>query len=137
MTSQAVEGMWIRTGSYRWFRGEWVNGKFYTVVPQKCVQKFDTCVELLLLLLLLLVIKKALYLNMKVLTEDPNFTSPTGDTTSIIYGYQSHAMAVPSLLSHCGALRVLVQSQGSNPGPPTLKSKFFLAVAVAVAVVAA
>ena len=42
-------------------------------------------------------------------------------------------MAVPSLLSYCGALRVLVQSQGLNPRPPALKSKFLLAVAVVVA----
>ena len=70
---------------------------------------------------------------MKVLTEDTNFTSPTRDATSIFCGYQSHGMALPSLLSCCGALRVLVQSQGSNPGPPTLKWKLFLAVAVVVA----
>ena len=25
MTSQRVERTWIRTGGYRWFRGEWVN----------------------------------------------------------------------------------------------------------------
>ena len=117
---------------HRQFRGEWVNGKFYAVVLQKCGQKFDACAELLLLLLLL-VIKKALYLNTKVLTEDTNCTSPTRDGTSIFCGYQSHAMAVPSLLSYCGALRVLVQSQGLNPRPPALKSKFFLAVAVVVA----
>ena len=57
MTSQAIEGTWIRTGGYGWFRGEWVNEKFYAVVLQKCGQKFDSCAELLLLLLLLLVIK--------------------------------------------------------------------------------
>ena len=107
MTSQAVEGMWICTGSYGQFRGEWMNGKFYAVVLKKCGQTFDTCAELLLLLLLLLlVIKKVLHLNTKVLTEDTNFTSPTRDATSIFCGYQSHAMAVPSLLSYCGALRV-------------------------------
>ena len=26
MTSQGVERTWIRTGGYRWFRGEWVKG---------------------------------------------------------------------------------------------------------------
>jgi len=83
-----------------------------------CGQKFDTCAELLLLLVLLLVISS---LSEHESTEDTNFTSPTRDETSIFCGYQSHAMAVPSLLIYCGALRVLVQSQGSNPQPPALK----------------
>ena len=45
---------------HRQFRGEWVNGKFYAVVLQKCGQKFDACAELLLLLLLLVIKKSAL-----------------------------------------------------------------------------
>ena len=31
MTSQRVERMWIRTGGYRRFRGEWVNRSFHII----------------------------------------------------------------------------------------------------------
>ena len=61
-----------------------------------------------------------------------NFTSSTRDATSIFCDHQRHAKEVPLLLSYCRALRVLVQSPGSNLRPPTLKSKVFLAVAVVV-----
>ena len=86
---------------------------------QKCRQKFDACAELLLLLLLLLllfVIKKSALSELEVLTED-----------TIL-----HLPFVPSLLGYCRALRVLVRPRGSNPRPPTLKSKVFLAVSVVV-----
>ena len=56
-----------------------------------------------------------------------NFTSSTRDSTSIFCGHQSLAKEVPLLLSYCRALRVLVQSPGSNQRPPALKSKVFLA----------
>ena len=56
-----------------------------------------------------------------------NFTASTRDSTSIFCGHQSLAKEVPLLLSYCRALRVLVQSPGSNQRPPALKSKVSLA----------
>ena len=113
--------------------GQWkILRRSRALAVQKWSQKFDASAELLLLLLF--VTERALYLNTKDESTNwgHNFTSLTGGATSIFCDHQRHAKEVPSLLSYCRALRVLVQSRGSNPRPPALKSKFFLAFAVVV-----
>ena len=119
---RAVQG---RMGQWKILRGS------RALVVQKWSQKFDACAELLMLLLF--VIKKSALSENEGTKWGHNFTSSTRDANSIFCGHHSLVKEVPLLLSYCRALRVLVQSPGSNLRAPALKSKVFLAVAVVVA----
>ena len=139
MTSQAVEGTWIRTGGYGRFRGEWDSGKLYVVAVHwryrneaKSLMHVQSCYCCCCCCFCCLSLKRALYLNTKVLTEDtilhllletrPPFFVIIRDTRRKYL----HCSVIVEPSEYWSSPR------GSNPRPHALKSKVFLGFAVVV-----